>query len=67
MVVGDVERSTWRAEILFDAEWNDQIRSLPPGARIHGLVDVIEADPRRKVVLGHAKTPPILTSDVKGA
>ncbi|TNE91390.1 MAG: hypothetical protein EP330_05325 [Deltaproteobacteria bacterium] len=63
MVCGDVPRSVWRIELLFDPEDTEAVEALPFGSHIEGMLEVLDVDVRRKRVLAKSMTPPMLSTN----
>lgn len=60
MVCGDVARSVWQIELLFDPEENEAIEALAFGTIIEGVLEVLDTDIRRKRVFAKSLTPPLV-------
>lgn len=59
LVAGDVARSVWRVELLFEPEDTEAVEALEFGSFIEGMLEILDIDVRRKKVLAKSMTPPM--------
>ncbi|MCO4744546.1 MAG: hypothetical protein KC912_07155 [Proteobacteria bacterium] len=58
-VVGDIARSVWRIELLFDEEDTPMVEALERSSFIEGMLEVLSCDVRRKRIVARSITPPM--------